>query len=202
MRSAKSPIAGPTPRSGIWLTLRLRLASALAMALILAGSNPAHAACTPEDLTSSAEPVPDEVAIANLKAEFHRRLELREWESWGCLFQHGALLDAAGKVVARGADEATAFMQTFLGKAPRDLLVRRMTSNPLIEVDPGGRTASGEWNDTVLRVRPGDSQPQFFRLAYFHDRFQKIGDRWWFLTSRETTQWLAPAEAEAPQPSP
>src|SRR4030095_6156540 len=173
--------------------LPLRIAIALAALLLVGVTEQAVAACDEDDFAASAAPVPAETAIANLKAEYLLRLEARDAESFGCLFEHGALLGPNGNVIAEGSDAARTLIQRFLfDVTPPDLLQRRIISNPLIQVDRGNHTASAEWNLVTLRVFPTDPQPRFFRLAHYHDQCQKIGNRWWFLTSQELTDWLQP----------
>src|SRR5215471_1934104 len=173
---------------------RATISTAIAIVMLSGFGGTAGATCDESDLAASAAPVPDETAIANLKAEYMLRLEARDAEAFGCLFEHGALLGPNGNVLAEGSDAVATLIQRFLfDVTPPNLLQRRIISNPLIEVDTGNHTASAQWDLVTLRVFPTDPQPRFFRLAHYHDQFQKIGNRWWFLTSQELTDWLAPS---------
>jgi len=135
--------------------------------------------------------VVDEIAIANLMADYASRLEARDYGAFGCLFAHGALLAPDGTVLAQGSENVTDLVKMYLGAEPERLLVRRLITNLLIKVDRTRETATARSYLTTLHVVPG-RPPYVHRLANYNDSFRKINGMWWFISRQEVTDWLAP----------
>lgn len=135
--------------------------------------------------------VDDELAIANLMADYASRLEARDYGAFGCLFARGALLAPDGTVLAQGSENVTTLVKTHLGTEPEQLLVRRLITNLQIEVDRAKETATARSYLTTLYVTPG-KPPYVHRLAHYNDSFRKFNGMWWFISRQEVTDWLAP----------
>lgn len=173
---------------------RRRFGPCSLVAALMASAGAAQGA-VPTGAAACAEPtrelavLADERSIARLLDEYIWRLDSRDFSGYGELFAHGAILGADGKVIAQGAHEVTAMVRHYLGAPPEALVVRHITSSPRIEVNTDGRTASAR--SFVMTVRAPAGKPAYiFRVASYHDRFEKVDGRWRFASRQELTDWV------------
>lgn len=131
----------------------------------------------------------DERAVGMLLSEYIWRLDARDFQGYGELFAHGVILSSQGKVIARGKGEVAAMASHYLGALPKELTVRHIASSPRIEVDLEKGMASA--SSFVMTVRaPRDKPAYIFRVATYHDRFEKADGRWRFASRQELTDWV------------
>jgi 3-phenylpropionate/cinnamic acid dioxygenase small subunit len=103
----------------------------------------------------------------------------------------GALLDAAefrlGTTVVRGQDAverlARSALRTYADGTPR---TRHVTTNIIIDVDPGGQSATSRSYFTVFQ-QAGDFPLQPIACGRYQDRFERRGDAWRFTFRQVST---------------
>lgn len=175
-----------------------RIVSAMALAaaaLVSAPSAQAAQGDAPASASCAGRPVPganarvDEIAIANLMAEYVFRLDAHDFEGYGCLFEHGAFLAPNGAVLASGAKAVEALVRNT--RWPADLVVRHLVWNSQIVVDRGGRTARAKSFFVTVRAMPGQ-EPYILRIATYNDRFEKAKAGWRFVSRSEESAWVKP----------
>lgn len=165
----------------LWLAAT---ASAFAPAVVRAES-PGY------DSTSTRSPIEgltSEREIERLIHDYAWLLDARDFAAFGRLFSDGVWLAPDGSVVARGAEEVEALVRRFLG-AKTDTFVRHLVTNIRIDLDPSGQAGSATSFLTTLEGKLGGSGI-VYRIARYHDRFQRIDGRWRFESRQEFTDWV------------
>jgi len=124
-------------------------------------------------------------AIENLLYTYAERIDAGDLEGVAELFTHGRIkpsADAAPEQAAEGRDAVLALYRrsTRLYDDGRPH-TRHLTSNAIIEVDPGGATASARSCFTVFQ-QVEDFPLQPIISGRYHDTFHCLEGRWWFDT--------------------
>jgi 3-phenylpropionate/cinnamic acid dioxygenase small subunit len=124
-------------------------------------------------------------AIENLLYLYAERIDAGDLEGVADLFAHGRIQASQGAGSLRtfaGRDAVLALyrasMRLYEDGTPR---TRHVTTNALIEVEPGGARASSRSDFTVFQ-QVGDGPLQPIVCGRYADTFQRIDGRWWFDT--------------------
>ena len=122
-------------------------------------------------------------AIKQLKAQYCRYLDTKQWDAWRGLFTDDFVSDtsATGGAVVSGADAFVAFVRSTLGKRSQPTV--HQVHAPEIELT-SATTATGVWalND-VVRLAPGINLNGY---GHYHETYEKIDGRWRIKTSELT----------------
>ena len=122
-------------------------------------------------------------AIKQLKAQYCRYLDTKQWDAWRGLFTDDFVSDtsASGGAVVSGADAFVAFVRSTLGKRSQPTV--HQVHAPEIELT-SATTATGVWalND-VVRLAPGINLNGY---GHYHETYEKIDGRWRIKTSELT----------------
>jgi hypothetical protein len=135
------------------MTTKARLAmTLLASAAMLAGCG--QSAQTTAELTALRGQVEalklqvqanrDWTAIANLQATYGYYVDKMRWDDAADLFASGATLEIAGRGLFRGQGRIRTYLHE-LGKLEYGTLFNHMQLQPVIHVDPRGKTAQARW---------------------------------------------------------
>ena len=119
--------------------------------------------------------------LKQLKAQYCRLLDTKDWTAWRALFTDDFVSDTSpsgGKVI-RGADEFVAFTR----KSLRDQATVHQVHAPELElVSPV--TARGVWAlEDVVRFGPGVNLRGY---GHYTETYEKVGDRWLIASSTLT----------------
>lgn len=124
-------------------------------------------------------------AIENLLYLYAERIDAGDLEGVADLFAHGriqAAPDAPPAQVFEGRERVLGLYRASTrlheGGTPR---TRHLTTNAIIEVDPGGARASARSSFCVLQ-QVGDMPLQPIVVGRYSDTFHRLGERWWFDT--------------------
>lgn len=145
----------------------------------------------------------DHQDIERLINDYSWYLDEKDFDAYGALFPHGAILNASGAVVASGAGQVGETARRYLGH-DTGKFVRHVVSNVRIDIDPNGKQASATSFLTTIDGEQG-GPAYVFRIARYHDRFVRIDGKWWFRTRQELTDWVlrerVPHDAGRPAPA-
>ena len=122
-------------------------------------------------------------AVRNLLGEYCERMDLADWEGIGALFEHGALADEHGTVLAAGADAVAAFYRAgtqLHGGSPR---TKHLILNTILEVDDEAGTASARSSYVVLQGVDGAALQPIIAGRY-RDEFARTDGAWHFTERR------------------
>ncbi len=121
----------------------------------------------------------DEQAIRNLLFSYAERIDSGDLEGMARLFEH-AIYCAGDQPPLTDWRQVAALnaslIRLYADGTPR---TQHVTTNVLVEIAPGGATASARSRFTVLQAAPG--QPlQIVVAGRYHDRFAKVDGAWRF----------------------
>jgi hypothetical protein len=120
-------------------------------------------------------------AIKQLKAQYCRYLDTKDWAAWRGIFADDFVSDtsqAGGKVI-RGADDFVAFTHKSLGDRP----TAHQVHAPEIEVT-SATSARGIWAlEDVVRLAPGVNLRGY---GHYHETYEKIDGQWRIASSKLT----------------
>lgn len=122
-------------------------------------------------------------AVRNLLGEYCERMDLADWDGIGTLFEHGALADEHGTVLAAGADAVAAFYAAgtqLHGGSPR---TKHLITNTILEVDDDGGTATARSSYVVLQGVDGAALQPIIAGRY-RDAFERADGAWRFTERR------------------
>jgi hypothetical protein len=172
-----------------------RVAAALLLAVAAVGAAVDAAHCAEPAIIQK---IIDEREIERLIIEYSWLLDARDFEKYGALFENGAILNPAGKVVATGAAQVAALGRHYLG-GQTDIFVRHLVSNIRIDVAADGMSATAGSFLTTIEA-PAGKPAYVFRVARYNDRFHKVDGHWRFLNRQENTDWVL-RERQPPLPA-
>lgn len=135
------------------------------------------------DRVTGPEAWADVEAIKQLKAQYCRLLDTKDWVAWRDLFVDDFISDtsqAGGKIIS-GADEFVAFLARTLGK-PSQPTVHQVHAPEIELTSPS--TATGVWalND-IVRLAPGLNLQGY---GHYHETYEKADGQWRIKTSTLT----------------
>lgn len=131
----------------------------------------------------------DERAINALLNRYIWALDTRDFDAYGKLFEHAAMLSSGGAEIARGEHQAAAMLRHYTKLMPDDTVIRHINSSPVIDVDAVAGTATASSFVTTIRALAG--KPAYiYRVARYRDRFEKIDGRWRFASRQELSDWV------------
>jgi uncharacterized protein (TIGR02246 family) len=122
----------------------------------------------------------DWLAIANLKADYCRLLDTKDWQGWGQLFTedfHLDVTDSGGDVVV-GRDAVVASVRG----AIETTQTAHQVHFPQITID--GDSATGIWpmQDRLI----WDDGRTMTGYGHYHERYVKRDGRWWIAEQKLT----------------
>jgi uncharacterized protein (TIGR02246 family) len=121
--------------------------------------------------------------IRDVIARYAIHYDDKDWDAFATLWADEAAFVADG-VAFEGKQTLLDFLTTCL---PDDYAGKHMNSPPLVELDPGGETATGR-TDVVWIAESFENQI----VARYHDTFVKRGGRWLFLRREEVVVRFTP----------
>ena len=71
------------------------------------------------------------------------------------------------------------------------IFAMHMFSNPAIEIDPAGETASGRWMH-YLFITPDDTRIPMHGMGFTQDRYRRVGGRWLFSRVETRLRFFVP----------
>ena len=115
--------------------------------------------------------------IRNLLGRYCEAMDAADWQGLGRLFAEGALTDADGNELARGAEAVTAMyagMVQLYDGSPR---TRHLTVNAVLDVDDGAATCRSSFL-VLQQLAGGPLEP--IAAGRYRDRFTRTADVWAF----------------------
>jgi hypothetical protein len=127
--------------------------------------------------------VPAGDEIRNLLGLYCERIDQGDFDGVGSLFEHGALADETGGVLAAGAEAVAAFYRagTLLHDgSPR---TKHVVANTILEVDEAQGRGTARSSYLVLQ-QAGDGPLEPIITGRYHDAFERAGEGWRFVERR------------------
>lgn len=121
----------------------------------------------------------DAEAIATLLYTYAERLDQGDFEGVAALFTRATFRSDKRPEVRRGRDEVLAVYRETVAVYDGKPSTKHVTTNAIVEVDPGGTTAAARSYFTVFQARP-ELPLQPIIAGRYHDRFVKHEGRWEF----------------------
>jgi ketosteroid isomerase-like protein len=121
----------------------------------------------------------DRDEIVELISSYAERLDEGDFEGVADLFTHATFRSDRRPEVRRGRDEILAVYRSTVATYDGKPATKHVTTNVIVEVDPGGETASARSYFTVFQARP-ELPLQPIIAGRYHDRFARRGGRWRF----------------------
>lgn len=107
-------------------------------------------------------------------------VDLARFDQLGALFEHGTIgADGRGEGMRGASTVASFYRATNKVHADGTLRTRHLATNPIIDVDAGGETASSRSYFVVLQATD-DVPLQPIVAGRYHDRFHVVDGRWCF----------------------
>lgn len=131
----------------------------------------------------------DERAINSLLNRYIWALDARDFDAYGKLFEHAAILSSHGTEVARGERQVAAMIRHYTKLMPDDVFIRHINSSPVIEVDAEAGVATASSFVTTIRA-PAGKPAYLYRVARYRDTFEKVDGRWRFASRQELSDWV------------
>ena len=124
------------------------------------------------------------IAIPNLLYTYALRMDEGDFEGAAALFDKGGIVAGGTRIESRQAicDLWRAWIKTYDGKP----LTRHLVTNPIIELDEGGATATCQSQWTVIQAAPGYPL-QIVASGRYRDTFACDSHGWHF-TLRDYVQ--------------
>jgi ketosteroid isomerase-like protein len=132
-------------------------------------------------------------AIKQLKADYCRAFDLRDWERWGSLLTDDVYLESDAGVL-EGREAVLAMMGTV------DASVVHNTHSPVIELT-GPDTASGTWsNEDWVRLDLGGERLAFHGCGHYFEDYVRTPEGWKVKRSVEKRLRVDPIEGSSDLP--
>ena len=122
-------------------------------------------------------------SVRNLLGQYCERMDLADWEGIGALFEHGALADEHGTVLAAGGDAVAAFYRAGTQLHDGSPRTKHQVSNTILEVDDDAGTATARSSYVVLQGVDG-SPLQPIIAGRYRDAFERHDGTWRFAERR------------------
>jgi len=134
-------------------------------------------------------------AIKQLKADYCRAFDLRDWERWGSLLTDDVYLESDAGVL-EGRETVLATMSAV------DASVVHNTHSPVIELT-GPDTATGTWsNEDWVRLDLGGERLAFHGCGHYVEDYVRTEQGWKVKRSVERRLRVDPIEGSAALPAP
>jgi 3-phenylpropionate/cinnamic acid dioxygenase small subunit len=124
------------------------------------------------------------IAIPNLLYAYAMRFDDGDFEGAAALFDRGCVV-AGGQRIA-GRDGILAMWQQWVKTYDGKPLTRHLVTNPIIDLDQGGASATCQSQWTVIQAAPGYPL-QIVASGRYRDSFARDAEGWHF-TTREYVQ--------------
>lgn len=119
--------------------------------------------------------------IENLLHRYAESIDAGDFAAVGELFARGRVCSPEGTPIAEGADAVTRLYESTTRRYPDDGTPKthHVITNPIIEIDGSGTTATARSRFTVLQAT--EALPlQVVIAGGYRDRFERIDDTWGF----------------------
>jgi ketosteroid isomerase-like protein len=147
------------------------------------------------DLEDQVREQRDIEAIKQLKADYCRAFDLRDWERWGSLLTEDIYLESDAGVL-EGREAVLAMMSAV------DASVVHNTHSPVIELT-GPDTARGTWsNEDWVRLDLGGERLAFHGCGHYAEEYVRTTEGWKVKRSVETRLRVDPIEGSKGLPAP
>lgn len=139
--------------------------------------------------------------IKQLKAQYCRYIDTKQWERLAGLFAAGTRFDGFGS--APTGSDATAFIEGISTRLARAVSIHHCHTPEIVFTGPD--TARGIWAMMDMLEFPADASPRetpgsrgFFGYGHYEEEYVRSGDGWKFSFLRLTRLRIDPLPADYP----
>jgi hypothetical protein len=125
------------------------------------------------DLAKQVQNSQDYIAICNLEDAYGYYVDKTQWDQAADLFAKDGTLEIGLRGVYVGQDRVRAYLHK-LPTLGYGLLFNHMQLQPMVTVDPGGKTAKGRWR-AIIQVGQLNTRAQWGEATYENDYVKEDG---------------------------